>query len=99
MKRKTILSVCMFQLVQSLGVVIFQALDYGLSEAEEQKLSTRLEQLIERMTGNESEDEEEEGGDEGIEDDVEAKTPDKAALTLAEVIEVRKVKYIVEFRD
>ena len=90
----------MFQLVQSLGVVIFQALDYGLSEAEEQKLSTRLEQLIERMTGNESEDEEEEeGGDEGIEDDVEAKTPDKAALTLAEVIEVRKVKYIVEFRD
>ena len=43
-------------MVQSLGVVIFQALDYGLSDTEEQKLTPVLEQLIEQMTGSDTDD-------------------------------------------
>ena len=46
-------------------MVVFQALDYGLSENEEQTLSPGLEALLERMTGSESGDEAD-GGDEGI---------------------------------
>ena len=38
-------------LVESVGVVLFQALDYGLSEEEEHQLSPPLEALIDRMTG------------------------------------------------
>lgn len=63
------------ELVQSLGVVVFQALDFGLGENEEQKLSAPLENLIERMTGSESDDEgagrteDDNDGDEGIEHD------------------------------
>ena len=38
-------------MVQSLGIVIFQALDYGFSDTEERLLSAPLERLIERMTG------------------------------------------------
>ncbi|XP_071398117.1 protein spire homolog 2 isoform X1 [Centroberyx affinis] len=37
------------QLVQSLGVAIYRALDWGLDESEERELSPRLERLIERM--------------------------------------------------
>ena len=38
------------QVVQSLGIIVFQALDYGLSETEEHHLSTELESLIDYMT-------------------------------------------------
>ena len=63
-----------FQLVQSLGVVVFQALDFGLSDTEEQKLSPALEQLIEQMTGSDSDDDkrgdnDDDADDEGIEHD------------------------------
>ena len=65
--------------------MIYQALDYGLGEAEEQKLSPGLEGLIERMTGSGDDDDgggggaggerdrsfEDTDGDEGIENDVE----------------------------
>ncbi|XP_060741829.1 LOW QUALITY PROTEIN: protein spire homolog 2 [Tachysurus vachellii] len=37
------------QLVQSMGVAIYQALDWGLADSEERDLSPHLEQLIERM--------------------------------------------------
>lgn len=37
------------QLVQSLGVAIYRALDWGLDDSEERELSPRLERLIERM--------------------------------------------------
>ena len=86
-----------FQLVQSLGVVVFQALDWGLGETEEQRLSVSLEGLIERMTGSESDSEEIESrtntldidGDEGIDagDDASDIQPNK--ITLEEVIQVR----------
>uniref|UniRef100_A0A672FD84 Spire-type actin nucleation factor 2 n=1 Tax=Salarias fasciatus TaxID=181472 RepID=A0A672FD84_SALFA len=39
------------QLVQSLGVAIYRALDWGLDESEERELSPQLERLIERMVG------------------------------------------------
>lgn len=41
------------QLVQSLGVAIYRALDWGLDESEERELSPQLERLIERMAGGE----------------------------------------------
>ncbi|TRY85916.1 hypothetical protein DNTS_011931 [Danionella cerebrum] len=37
------------KLVQSLGVVIYRALDWGLDDSEERELSPQLEQLIELM--------------------------------------------------
>ncbi|XP_023682915.1 protein spire homolog 2 isoform X2 [Paramormyrops kingsleyae] len=39
------------QMVQSLGVAIYRALDWGLDESEERELSPQLERLIERMVG------------------------------------------------
>uniref|UniRef100_A0A087XAG4 Spire-type actin nucleation factor 2 n=1 Tax=Poecilia formosa TaxID=48698 RepID=A0A087XAG4_POEFO len=39
------------QLVQSLGVAIYRALDWGLDDNEERELSPQLERLIERMAG------------------------------------------------
>ncbi|KAJ8281376.1 hypothetical protein GJAV_G00066940, partial [Gymnothorax javanicus] len=42
------------QMVQSLGVAIYRALDWGLDENEERELSPLLERLIERMVGGES---------------------------------------------
>ncbi|XP_029290414.1 protein spire homolog 2 isoform X2 [Cottoperca gobio] len=47
------------QLVQSLGVAIYQALDWGLDESEERELSPQLEHLIERMAGDDQ-------GEEGV---------------------------------
>ena len=86
--------VCYFviQLVQSLGVVVFQALDFGLSEKEEQRLSPPLEQLIARMTGSDLDDDvaaDDKDDDEGIEDDDTASTAQRCSL--AEVIEVCNV--------
>ncbi len=74
-----------FQLVASLGLVVFQALDFGLSETEEQKLSAPLEGLIARMTGagGDAEDAEEDG-DEGIGEDTAA----SERCSLAEVLQV-----------
>ncbi len=38
------------QLIESLGIMIYKALDYGLKESEERELSPPLEQLIDLMT-------------------------------------------------
>ena len=68
---------------------MFQALDYGLSETEEQKLSPPLEQLIARMTGSDLEDDvvtDDKDDDEGIEEDDAAPTSNKCSV--AEVIQV-----------
>ena len=40
----------MFQTVAELGVVIFNALDFGLKEDEERQLSPALENMIDLMT-------------------------------------------------
>uniref|UniRef100_A0A1A8KGB5 Serrate RNA effector molecule homolog (Arabidopsis) n=1 Tax=Nothobranchius kuhntae TaxID=321403 RepID=A0A1A8KGB5_NOTKU len=42
------------QLVQSLGVAIYRALDWGLDDSEERELSPMLEHLIERMASEDS---------------------------------------------
>ncbi|KAM6995576.1 protein spire homolog 1-like isoform 1-T1 [Tautogolabrus adspersus] len=39
-----------FQVIESLGIMIYKALDYGLKENEERELSPPLEQLINLMT-------------------------------------------------
>jgi spire-like protein len=78
------------QLVQSLGVVVFRALDYGLSDAEEQRLSVPLEELLERMTASADADanaEADDGEDEGIEGDASPVEGD-ARFTLSNVIQV-----------
>ncbi|XP_030641907.1 protein spire homolog 2 [Chanos chanos] len=46
-----------YQLVQSLGVAIYRALDWGLDESEERELSPQLERLIDRMVGGEDNNE------------------------------------------
>ncbi|CAL8262659.1 unnamed protein product [Merluccius merluccius] len=55
-------SVAERQLVQSLGVAIYRALDWGLDDSEEQELSSRLESLLERMACGHAEAESPAGG-------------------------------------
>lgn len=45
------------QLVQSLGVAIYRALDWGLDDSEERELSPQLERLIERMAAGDQDGE------------------------------------------
>ncbi|KAK1172494.1 hypothetical protein AOXY_G5085 [Acipenser oxyrinchus oxyrinchus] len=44
------------EVIESLGIVIYKALDYGLKETEERELSPPLEHLIDRMTNVVEED-------------------------------------------
>uniref|UniRef100_A0A3B4ZF79 Spire type actin nucleation factor 2 n=1 Tax=Stegastes partitus TaxID=144197 RepID=A0A3B4ZF79_9TELE len=44
------------ELVQSLGVAIYRALDWGLDDSEERELGPQLERLIERMAGGDQSD-------------------------------------------
>ncbi|XP_076006425.1 protein spire homolog 1-like isoform X2 [Genypterus blacodes] len=54
------------EVIESLGIMIYKALDYGLKENEERELSPPLEQLIDLMT-NMAESEKEACPDEGYE--------------------------------
>ncbi|XP_028287887.1 protein spire homolog 2 [Parambassis ranga] len=45
------------QLVRSLGVAIYRALDWGLDDSEERELSPQLERLIERMAAGDQDGE------------------------------------------
>ncbi|XP_067367248.1 protein spire homolog 1 isoform X5 [Channa argus] len=54
------------EVIESLGIMIYKALDYGLKENEERELSPPLEQLIDLMT-NMSESERDACPDEGYE--------------------------------
>jgi len=54
------------QVMESLGIMIYKALDYGLKENEERELSPPLEQLIDLMT-NMAEAEKDACPDEGYE--------------------------------
>ncbi|EPY79356.1 hypothetical protein CB1_000932077 [Camelus ferus] len=59
--------------IESLGIVIYKALDYGLKENEERELSPPLEQLIDRMANtvepDGSNDEGYEAADGGLEEE------------------------------
>ncbi|XP_015269846.1 PREDICTED: protein spire homolog 1 [Gekko japonicus] len=61
------------EVIESLGIIIYKALDYGLKENEERELSPPLEQLIDHMTNmieaDGSKDEGYEALDEGVEDE------------------------------
>ncbi|KAB0359280.1 hypothetical protein FD754_003436 [Muntiacus muntjak] len=74
--------------IESLGIIIYKALDYGLKENEERELSPPLEQLIDRMANtveaDGSNDEGYEAADEGLEEDDDEK---------------RKVSAIRSYRD
>ncbi|XP_076323370.1 protein spire homolog 1-like [Tachypleus tridentatus] len=74
------LATSIYQIVTSLGLILFHALDYGLGEDEDRNLSQSLEILIDRMTsadpddasdtsGNYSDDLRSQNADEGIEKD------------------------------
>ncbi|KAI1894170.1 hypothetical protein AGOR_G00113060 [Albula goreensis] len=67
------------EVIESLGIMIYKALDYGLKESEERELSPPLEQLIDLMTnmaeterdacpdeGYEATEEEDDEGEEGL---------------------------------
>ncbi|XP_042817382.1 protein spire homolog 1 isoform X3 [Panthera tigris] len=76
------------EVIESLGIVIYKALDYGLKENEERELSPPLEQLIDHMANtveaDGSNDEGYEAADEGLEDEEDEK---------------RKVSAIRSYRD
>ncbi|PKK34256.1 spire-type actin nucleation factor 1 [Columba livia] len=59
--------------IESLGIIIYKALDYGLKDNEERELSPPLEQLIDHMTNTTETDGSRDEGydalDEGVEDD------------------------------
>ncbi|XP_012601501.2 protein spire homolog 1 isoform X1 [Microcebus murinus] len=76
------------EVIESLGIIIYKALDYGLKENEERELSPPLEQLIDHMANtveaDGSNDEGYEAADEGLEDEDDEK---------------RKVSAIRSYRD
>ncbi|XP_070217919.1 protein spire homolog 1 isoform X2 [Bos mutus] len=76
------------EVIESLGIIIYKALDYGLKENEERELSPPLEQLIDRMANtveaDGSNDEGYEAADEGLEENDDVK---------------RKVSAIRSYRD
>ncbi|XP_019380619.1 PREDICTED: protein spire homolog 1 [Gavialis gangeticus] len=61
------------EIIESLGIIIYKALDYGLKENEERELSPPLERLIDHMTNtveaDGGKDEGYEALDEGVEED------------------------------
>ncbi|XP_054047710.1 protein spire homolog 1 isoform X2 [Rissa tridactyla] len=61
------------EVIESLGIIIYKALDYGLKDNEERELSPPLEQLIDHMTNSTETDGSRDEGydalDEGVEDD------------------------------
>lgn len=67
------ISFSLLQVIESLGIIIYKALDYGLKDNEERELSPPLEQLIDHMTNTTetvgSRDEGYDALDEGEEDD------------------------------
>ncbi|XP_037364766.1 protein spire homolog 1 isoform X2 [Talpa occidentalis] len=66
------------EVIESLGIIIYKALDYGLKENEERELSPPLEQLIDQMANtveaDGSNDEGYEAADEGLEGEEEKRT-------------------------
>ncbi|XP_064150819.1 protein spire homolog 1 isoform X1 [Loxodonta africana] len=76
------------KVIESLGIIIYKALDYGLKENEERELSPPLEKLIDLMANtvetDGSNDEGYEAADEGMEDEDDEK---------------RKVSAIRSYRD
>lgn len=85
-----ILTHFLFQVIQAIGVTVYQALDYGLIETEERHLSPDLESLIEYMTNPDykKDNELQNADDEGIENDTDEDCFMQTQPTLSEIITV-----------
>lgn len=81
------------QAIQALGLVIYQALDYGLGDNEERHLGRDLEHLLELMINPDEEDETCNADDEGIEKDA------KEGCTFQEISVVRPVFYCLTYLE
>ncbi|XP_037838920.1 protein spire homolog 1 isoform X5 [Chlorocebus sabaeus] len=82
-------SICV---IESLGIIIYKALDYGLKENEERELSPPLEQLIDRMANtveaDGSNDEGYEAAEEGPEDEEDEKRKISAIRSYRDVMKL-----------
>ncbi|XP_005224373.1 protein spire homolog 1 isoform X5 [Bos indicus] len=80
------------EVIESLGIIIYKALDYGLKENEERELSPPLEQLIDRMANtveaDGSNDEGYEAADEGLEEDDDVKRKVSAIRSYKDVMKL-----------
>ncbi|TEA23376.1 hypothetical protein DBR06_SOUSAS910035, partial [Sousa chinensis] len=78
--------------IESLGIIIYKALDYGLKENEERELSPPLEQLIDRMANtveaDGSNDEGYEAADEGLEEEEDEKRKISAIRSYRDVMKL-----------
>ncbi|KAM9055692.1 protein spire homolog 1 isoform 3-T3 [Megaptera novaeangliae] len=80
------------KVIESLGIIIYKALDYGLKENEERELSPPLEQLIDRMANtveaDGSNDEGYEAADEGLEEEEDEKRKISAIRSYRDVMKL-----------
>ncbi|XP_053524810.1 protein spire homolog 1 isoform X1 [Artibeus jamaicensis] len=80
------------EVIESLGIIIYKALDYGLKENEERELSPPLEQLIDHMANtveaDGSNDEGYEAADEGLEDEEDEKKKISAICSYRDVMKL-----------
>nr|KAF6331094.1 spire type actin nucleation factor 1 [Myotis myotis] len=80
------------EVIESLGIIIYKALDYGLKENEERELSPPLEQLIDHMANtveaDGSNDEGYEAADEGLEDEEDEKRKISAIRSYRDVMKL-----------
>ncbi|XP_057554876.1 protein spire homolog 1 isoform X2 [Hippopotamus amphibius kiboko] len=76
------------EVIESLGIIIYKALDYGLKENEERELSPPLEQLIDRMANTVEPDGSNDEGYEAAEEGLEEEEDEK-----------RKISVIRSYRD
>ncbi|KAB1258461.1 Protein spire-like protein 1 [Camelus dromedarius] len=83
------------KVIESLGIVIYKALDYGLKENEERELSPPLEQLIDRMANtvepDGSNDEGYEAADGGLEEEEGGTRRTTAVRSCRDVMQVRQL--------
>ncbi|KAM9225067.1 protein spire homolog 1 isoform 3-T3 [Dugong dugon] len=80
------------EVIESLGIIIYKALDYGLKENEERELSPPLEKLIDLMANtveaDGSNDEGYEAADEGMEDEDDEKREISAIRSYRDVMKL-----------
>ncbi|XP_053719460.1 protein spire homolog 1 isoform X1 [Synchiropus splendidus] len=90
------------EVIDSLGVMIYKALDYGLSENEERELSAPLEHLIQLMT-NSQDSESDTFPDEGYEavekEDEETEEEEEEDASLPSNITQKPINKISSFKD
>ncbi|XP_074879045.1 protein spire homolog 1 [Buteo buteo] len=68
------------EVIESLGIIIYKALDYGLKDNEERELSPPLEQLIDYMTNTTETDGSRDEGYDALDEGVEDGDDDKAEV-------------------